>query len=349
MTKFLETSVVDITELSTVYAAYKQLFDHEDLVFKHHSKMIGTQDVIKADRNRDNEFISVRMGIKSALRSTDPEIQAAAQLLMPIVDNYKAIPKKSYNEATAYVTNLIQEFLLITYQPSVTKLGMGPAVNLLDEANKAFEEVYNKRTNWLEKQKQQGNMEKIRPQVDEAFDLVVKIINSLYAVNEIGEKDANKREKLAAMIDEINAQLDNMARSIAYRKPGYSSPEPEPHPEPGPGPVEPFEFTAESQDFVGGGVTMLIKAPDPQAFHSALHDRAVGGIINFKTPEDPNRFTVTDFQYTEEQVAEGLLLQPTDGQDLLLSFSGPYITVELIKDEQVLAIIDRVKNPDGMA
>jgi hypothetical protein len=80
----------------------------------------------------------------------------------------------------------------------------------------------------LEERLLRGNMLKSRPQVDEAFKALVLAINALYVANEVGAKDADKREKLTAIIDEINGQLDDMVRTIAYRKPSKTASKPEP-------------------------------------------------------------------------------------------------------------------------
>ncbi|MDL2266313.1 DUF6261 family protein, partial [Parabacteroides sp. OttesenSCG-928-G21] len=218
MSQFLVEPVADFTELTAAFAQYKQLFQHEDVVFKHRSKMVGTQAVIAADRKRDDEFIMLRMIVKSALRSIDLEIKAAAEILMPVIDDYREVPYKSYNEATALVTNLVQDLRSTENQSAVTKMELTAAIDLLSEANEAFQTVFYQRNRWVENRKQQGNMEMIRPQVDEAFDVVVNIINSAYTMNEVGAKDADKREKLTVMIDEINQQLSNMIRAIAYRQ-----------------------------------------------------------------------------------------------------------------------------------
>ncbi|MDL2278929.1 DUF6261 family protein, partial [Parabacteroides sp. OttesenSCG-928-G07] len=294
---YLEEPIADFTELTSFFTAYKQLFNHEDIVFKHRSRMIGTQAVDAADRRRDDEFRSLRMAVKSGLRSIDPEIQAAAEILIIIIDNYKDAPYRNYSGASAYITNLIQELKSTEYLPLVTKLGLVPAVNLLDEANDAFEEVYSRRTSWLEQQRMQGNMQMIRPPVDEAFNELTFLINSLYASNEIGAKDADKRTKLAAIIDELNAELHNIARAIAYRQPGGSTnPDPDPHPEPEPGPIVPYHFRASHVLLINGRI-LAVSPTNFEEFADLIDVRMVGGIMDFHPDGRSNRFTLNEISY----------------------------------------------------
>ncbi|MDL2264993.1 DUF6261 family protein [Parabacteroides sp. OttesenSCG-928-G21] len=349
LSDFLTTKIADFASLATLFATYKALFEHEDIVFKHNSRMVGTAEIKRADIVRSKAFRSLRMTIKALTLNVDLSEQQLADDLLLIIDNYKEAPRKAYLENTAYINNLVQELRIPANFEKVEALSLEGLVTSLDQSNILFRTLYNNRSEWLDAQKRQGNMRNIRRPLDMAFRDLASAINSLYEANELVEKNATTREKLEVMIDGVNAHIENAIRAIAYRSPGHSSkPDPDPHPEPEPGPVEPFRFTAVSQEFVASGNIMQIMAPDPQAFHNAVKDRAVGGIVNFQTEEDPNRFTVFDFKYTDE-IAGGFMLRPTDDQDLLGSFSGPEITVEVIKDGEVISIIDGVQAPDGFA
>ncbi|MDL2264979.1 DUF6261 family protein [Parabacteroides sp. OttesenSCG-928-G07] len=350
MVELLEEPVQDFTELTASYALYKQLFEHEDLVFKHNKKMEGTQGIQAADKLRDNEYISLRSAVKSGLHSIDPEIRAASEALMLVFDNYKNVPHRSYNTATAFVTNLVKDLALPKNQVHVTKLSLAPVITLLDNANKAFEQAYVQRNSWVEQQKLQGNMEMARPPVDEAFNALVYIVNSLYATNEVGAKDADKRTKLAAIIDGLNAELHNMERVIAYRKPGSGTdPDPDPHPEPEPGPIVPYRFTARSTMLVNGR-TLLVTATDFDEFAEFIDERMIGGIMDFHPDGRSNRFTLDEISYDEtDSTPMGLRFIPTDDQDLLGTLSYETYTVEVVKDDVVVLTIDEVKEPEGLA
>ncbi|MDL2266050.1 DUF6261 family protein, partial [Parabacteroides sp. OttesenSCG-928-G21] len=276
--KALETPIADFSELTNAYTAYKQVFNHEDDVFKYQSKMPGTRAIIAADERRSKEYMNLRMIIKSNQNSIDAEIREAAESLMLIADNYKKASQKGYNEATAFVTNFIKDCRKPAYQPAVTKLGLGASVDQLEADNLAFESMYNTRTRWVEQQRLQGNMEQARPPVDKAFKELVFDINALYAANEIGEKNADKRTKLNAIIDEVNAQLDNMIRVIAYRQPSGGSrpdPDPDPHPEPEPGPIVPYHFRASTTLFINGRI-LAISPTNYEEFADLIDVRMVG-------------------------------------------------------------------------
>jgi hypothetical protein len=227
ITRHLKESIADFPELTASFTVYEELFEHESRVFKPIRQILGTNKVKEADKKRDRAFIAVRMTVKSSLYSIDPEVEAAAKRIMLILHDYKRVPQKSYNEASGFITSLTTKLSLRRNRPFVAKLGLTSAVELLRNANEAFVALYEERTDWWQDKMQLGNMKKIRPQVDDAFDRLVYFINSFYAMNEIGEQDADKREKLTEIIDDINARLDNIKRTTAYRKAGSTPPKAE--------------------------------------------------------------------------------------------------------------------------
>lgn len=346
---FLTDKVTDFTPLSTIFATYKNLFEHEDIVFKHNARMVGTMAIKAADRVRGDAFRAMRMTVKGLTLNIDLPNRKLADDLLLIIDNFKRAPYKAYAENTAYISNLVEELQIPANFEKVEELSLDGLLTALDESNIAFRSLYNHRSEWLEAQKMQGSMRDIRRPLDLAFRNVASAINSLHEVNELGEKNADTRQKLEVMIVGINAHIDNALRVIAYRSPGHSS-KPDPEPEPGPGPVvEPFRFTAQRQSFSFSSNKMSIEAADHDAFRNGVDESMIGAIVNFQTDDRPNRFTISDIIYVPGELAEGLYLVPTDEQDLLGSFSGPQMTVEGIQDEQVVIIIDGVQAPDLLA
>ncbi|MDL2265695.1 DUF6261 family protein [Parabacteroides sp. OttesenSCG-928-G07] len=225
--RYLKEPIAEFPELTASFTVYEEFFEHESNVFKPLRQMLGTNKVKEADKKRDRAFVAVRMTVKSSLYSIDPEVKAAAASLMLILNDYKRAPQKSYIEASGLINSLTTKLSLRRNRPFVAKLGLTSAVELLCNANKAFVALYGERLDWWRDNKKLGNMKKIRPQVDDAFDRLVYLINSFYAMNEVGEQDTDKREKLTEIIEEINARLDNIKRTTAYRKAGSTPPKAE--------------------------------------------------------------------------------------------------------------------------
>lgn len=348
MLSYLTAELSNLPALADAYADYKRLFDQEDIIFRHMQKMLGTEEVNELDRLRTSIFSSLNIAVKAAQKSMETPLNQAGKSLYPVFDAYKGLTKKSFNGKTAYITNLLQDLGVADKAAAINTLQLANTVTALTEANNNFISAYKQRAEVTYSQRAEGNMTDIMPPVNHAFNEVVLVIDSVYVANEVMRKDATLRATLDGLITEINALLLNTTRTVAYRNSGVNTGDPDMPPVPDP--VEPYQFRASKQEFiVESGMLMLIEAPDPQSFHAALHDKAIGGIINTQTAEEPNRFEVVKFQYTDDQVAKALLLKPADDQDLLGSFSGEYITVELIKNGQVLAIIEGIRNPDGLA
>ena len=80
-------------------------------------------------------------------------------------------------------------------------------------------------------------MKTLRPVTDDAFNALAKAINALYAVNEMVTDDADVRTALGKVIDDVNAIVIRLKKTIGQSTSGASSsgtdPEPTPEPEPG--------------------------------------------------------------------------------------------------------------------
>ncbi|MDL2278484.1 DUF6261 family protein [Parabacteroides sp. OttesenSCG-928-G07] len=349
LTTFLADKVTDFSALAPLFTNYKQLFDHEGIVFKHNARIVGTAEVKEADKMRDEAFRTLRMTTKALTTNTNLNNRKLAKELLLVIDNYKDAPQKAYNEGIAYIVNLIKDLRKPKNKTKVDALQLNELITSLETENNALETVYNERAEWLEAQQTIGNMARIRRPVDRAFKDVASAINSFYETNELGEKNDDTREKLENMIVGANAHIDNSWRAIAYRSPGHNK-KPTPEPTPGPGPVEPFRFIAAKQIFLPGTVTMYIQASEFEEFDAAVDESILGAIINFQTEEDPNHFTVSALVSRDgETLKTGIELVPSDDQDLLGTFSDPEITVEAIKNEQVMLIIEGVRAPAGLA
>jgi hypothetical protein len=345
---FLKDKVTDFTSLTTVFATYKRLFEHEDIVFKHNARMVGTAEIKAADKVRGDAFRALRMTVKALTKNINLPNRKLANDLLLIIDNFKKAPYKAYMENTAYISNLVEELQLPANQTKVEELLLDGLVTALYESNILFRTLYNNRSEWLEAQKKQGNMEDIRRPLDIAFRNVASAINTFYEFNELGEKNATTRSKLEAMIEGVNAHIDNALRAIAYRSPGQGS-KPEPHPEPEPGPIIPYRFTARSTLFINGRI-LAVSPTDFDEFAASIDVRMIGGIMDFHPDGRSNRFTLDEISYDEtDSTPMSLRFIPTDDQDLLGTLSDETYTVEVVKDEVVVLTIDEVKEAEGLA
>lgn len=330
----------ELSALAPIITRYLAVFDREDEIFKHDRSMQGTMQIRELDRLRDDMLIALRKAIESAMRSLTPATKLAAQQLNHLMAVYRNSNKKPYIEATAEITNLVQDLRKTGYASLVTTLSLTEMVNQLDTQNQAFDTAFKQRSRWLMDQALLGKMYTIRPEVDAVFDELAEAITALYQGNEFLTKDASIRVSLGGVIDSINGFISETERahnnSVTPTEPDDPDPEPTP----------PFEFMAKSQTRVNDQ-QMRVEAPDPEAFAAALFPIALGATLTTREGDYPNIFTVTGFTRNAEDTPDGLLLNCGEHQSFMADLIGGAIDpCPLLQEDKALAIIAGLIDPD---
>jgi hypothetical protein len=193
--------------VSTLFSTYNPLLASEYKVYEVIRKSEYTDTVTDGDILRDTTFSGMAGTVRSGCNHFDAAIRAAAQRLCLVLDHYGNLAVLPYDEETASLMKFIDE-LRGRYAADVKTLGIDAWVNALDEQNKAFDALKNKRTT-TKANMPESNMKQERQQVDDAYRAIVKRINALAEVN--GPKAYH------GFIKELNQIIDNYTLLVAQR------------------------------------------------------------------------------------------------------------------------------------
>jgi hypothetical protein len=181
------------------FQAYLRLYDREDEALKKIVKSEFTAKIHEADKARDDIYIGMEEMAIAAQRHFNPEIREAAARLKIVFDTYGNVAKKSLDEETSAIYNILQE-LEGKYASDASAVGISQWAAELKARNNVFEALVKERdsegasrTNVV--------MKEARKAADAAFKQLCDIIN-VYMVLE-GEASY---ETFARTLNEVIAR-----------------------------------------------------------------------------------------------------------------------------------------------
>jgi hypothetical protein len=104
-----------------------------------------TEEIHKADKDRDDAYRALTGFNKVMLLSETPAVRAAAGRVQIVVDTYKSVLGMNYEEETGTVYNLVQDLKSGKYAADVTLAGLTPYVLKLEQRNNDFKNLLNTR------------------------------------------------------------------------------------------------------------------------------------------------------------------------------------------------------------
>ena len=195
-------------KVDAAFAAYLPIFSNESDALDVIRKSMLTNDIAEADDLRDSTYIGLSDAIKSAGRHFRPEVQQAASRLQVIIGNHSNLIRKSYDEETAAINSLINDFNTIG-AADLAIIGIADWVNELQANNNAFDDL--KKGRYTEEAgKTQLQMKEVRLQLDEAYHAIVNRINALILVN--GET------AYINFVNELNQRVESYSKLVAQRR-----------------------------------------------------------------------------------------------------------------------------------
>lgn len=194
---------------------YQRLFDVENECYLRNTAFQDTPELQAADRKRDDRFLYNSQSINTACLSPIEATAEAGRRLAYHMKPYMKAPRLTYAANTAAVTDFVEKMREPANAADITTLGLTPAIDALDEANKKFNKIYTQRSSELLTRASSENMKSIRSQVDDAFKKAASAINAFYQVNELTVKDADKKKKLETVIDGVNAVLYQLQATLS--------------------------------------------------------------------------------------------------------------------------------------
>ena len=187
---------------------FKTAVSAEDEALKISQKSLLTDDITKADSDRDALYAGYKKAVEAFLAMPIADMAQAAKVLAQHIKDYKISTTDQLDKETGLLVNFIAD-LEGKNSEQVAKLGLTAFVTNLKEANERV------RTQTLQRTNEKmgvivGALKTARAASDEAYRALVKMVNALALV--FGEKD------YTAFIDYVNTEVTHFKREVLGRK-----------------------------------------------------------------------------------------------------------------------------------
>ena len=193
---------------SELVSNFKVAVAAEDEALKISQKSLLTDDIAKADIDRDALYAGYKKAVEAFLAMPIADMAQAAKVLAQHIKDYKINTAGQLDKETGLLVNFISD-LEDKYAAQVAKLGLTAFVTNLKEANERVRTLTLQRTN--EKIGiTVGALKAARTASDDAYRALVKMVNALALV--YGEKD------YTAFIDYANTEITHYKREVLNQK-----------------------------------------------------------------------------------------------------------------------------------
>ena len=180
----------------------------EDEALKISQKSLLTDEIAKADNDRDALYAGYKKAIEGFLAMPIADMAQAAKILSQHIKDYKINTADQLDKETGLLVNFISD-LEDKYAAHVAKLGLTAFITNLKEVNERVRTLTLQRTN--EKMGVTvGALKAARTASDDAYRALVKMVNALALV--YGEKD------YTAFIDYVNTEVTHYKREVIGQK-----------------------------------------------------------------------------------------------------------------------------------
>lgn len=193
---------------SELVSNFKAAVTAEDEALKISQKSLLTDEIAKADSDRDALYAGYKKAVEGFLAMPIADMAQAAKILSQHIKDYKINTADQLDKETGLLVNFISD-LEDKYAAQVAKLGLTAFVTNLKEANERVRTLTLQRTN--EKIGiTVGALKTARTASDDAYRALVKMVNALALV--FGEKD------YTAFIDYVNTEITHYKREVLGQK-----------------------------------------------------------------------------------------------------------------------------------
>ena len=193
---------------ATQIAALKTAVEQEDRDLKLSQKSLLTDDIAKADNERDALYSGYKQAVKSFLNLPVEDMAQAAKVLNQHIIDYAINPQQQLDKETGMLVNFLAD-LEGKYASQVSTLSLTPFVTSLKEANERVRSLTAERTE--ERMSiTVGALKTSRKASDTAYRALVKWVNALALIE--GETD------YANFIDYVNTEITHYKREVIGQK-----------------------------------------------------------------------------------------------------------------------------------
>ncbi|MGM9620506.1 MAG: DUF6261 family protein [Bacteroidaceae bacterium] len=189
-------------------APFKAAVEQEDANLKLSRKDMLSDEIAKADAERDSLYIGYKNAVQGFLKVSVESMAQAARVLSQHVKDYAIDTKAQLDRETGMLTNLIAD-LEGKYKPQVEALSLTAYVTNLKAANQRVATLMGTRDD-NSAGTVVGALRASRRATDEAYRLLVRMVNSLAMV--FGDAD------YADFIDRTNARIVRYKREVLGQK-----------------------------------------------------------------------------------------------------------------------------------
>ena len=211
----ITTEFTDAFGISHLRKTWVDLFAREEESYNTNVAYENTPKIQELDRLRERQFIFIGKIIELMTCSIKEEEKAAAKRLSFVMKPFKRSHRKPYAYTSAEFTVFVQRFRKPENAADVSLLRLGPELDRLDQMNEEFKDIYHERIMLEYKRHIAEKMKDIRPKTDDAFHELVLMINALYRINKLVEHDEAKAEQINKVIDDVNAILLCLQRTLS--------------------------------------------------------------------------------------------------------------------------------------
>ena len=187
---------------------FKAAVNAEDEVLKVSQKSLLTDDIAKADSDRDALYAGYKKAVEGFLAMPIADMAQAAKILAQHIKDYKINTSDQLDKETGLLVNFISD-LEEKYADQIKTLSLTAFVTNMKEANERVRTLTLQRTNermGLEV----GALKNARNATDNAYRALVKMVNALALV--YGEKD------YTSFIDYVNTEVTHYKREVLGQK-----------------------------------------------------------------------------------------------------------------------------------
>ena len=193
---------------SELVSNFKAAVAAEDEALKISQKSLLTDEIAKADSDRDALYAGYKKAVEGFLAMPIADMAQAAKVLAQHIKDYKINTADQLDKETGLLVNFISD-LEYKYAAQVAKLGLTAFVTNLKEANERVRTLTLQRTN--EKIGiTVGALKTARTASDDAYRALIKMVNALALV--FGEKD------YTPFIDYVNTEITHYKREVIGQK-----------------------------------------------------------------------------------------------------------------------------------
>lgn len=187
---------------------YKNAFKAEDEALVISRKSFLSDEIAKADDERDSLYSAFKNTVKAFSNLPDPAARQACKVLGQAVKDYRINVDDQLDKETGMLTNMLTD-LRGKYREEVETLSLTSLVDALYDANERVRNGMRAR-NEEKVGKSTGAMKKARLFVDKMYNLVVKLINACALAERTNAYDA--------CINSLNAIIDHFQQQAIGEK-----------------------------------------------------------------------------------------------------------------------------------